>query len=130
MVILMINRLIEEENEVKELINEWKKYNTSNKKYYNIPFPYDLMKSKFKDVRVYGNEINNAKGVLSYLKVVCDYYDNNDYVVDFDYCMGNFSKALDINYVKITEADRREIHRIHNKLKYEIETKEKENKEQ
>ena len=121
----MMDKLIKEENRVKELINEWEKYDASSKKHYNIPFPQDLMKSQFKDVRVYGNEINDAKGVLSYLNVVCDYYDKNDYVVDFDYCRGNFSKASDIESVKITEAHRREIHRIRDKLKHEIEEKEK-----
>ena len=126
----MIDRLIEEENEVKKLLNEWKKYDASNKKHYNIPFPHDLMKSQFKNIRVYGKEIKNAEGVLSYLDVVCDHYDKNDYVVDINYCRGNFSKTSDIECVKITENHRKEIHRIRDKLKYEIESEKKKNKEQ
>ena len=125
----MIDRLIEEEKEVKELITKWKEYDASDKKHYNIPFPHDLMKSKYKEIRVYGDELHHAKGVLSYLNEVCDYYDNNDYVVDIDYCMGNFCKASDIDAITITESHRKEIHRIRDKLEYEIMTKEKQNKE-
>lgn len=131
MVIIMIAKLKQEEKELKNLIKDWEDYDASNKKHYNIPLPSDITKSKYCDIRVDGGSdgIANAKGVLSYLDIVCNYYDCNDYVVTLDYCIGNFSKASDIEHIKITEKHRKEIHRIRNKLKYEIDAKESKNKE-
>ena len=123
----MIDKLKKEEKEVQDFIKEWEKYETSNKKHYNIPLPHELQRIGWDHELLYNNKksLNELKGILSYINVVCDYYDNNDYIVNQDYCMGNFTKKSDINCVKITEKYREISHKIRENLKRDIERRKK-----
>lgn len=118
----MIDKLKKEENKLQNFIKEWDKYVSSDKKHYNIPLPYEVEEMRFNYKLVYddGYSLSAYEAILSYLNIVCDYYDNNDYVVNLDYCMGKFHDKSDINKVKITEEHREYIKRIRDGLEHHI----------
>lgn len=118
----MIDKLKKEEKEVQDLIKEWEKYETSEKKHYNIPFPHEIKEMRINRIPLYKGwkGVEELKEILSYFNVVCDYYNNNDYIVNHEYCTGNFKEKTDINHVKITEDHRKMIQEICDYLKHKI----------
>lgn len=126
MVIMMIDKLKQEEKRTQELIKEWEEYSASNKKHYNIPLPYEIKEMARIYYRIYDNktDVPMLKGKLAYFNVVYDYYECNDYVVDLMHCENNFESENDIKKVKITESHREIIANIINGIEQEIERKE------
>jgi hypothetical protein len=103
----MIAKLKQDETELQILIKEWEKYDASNNKHYNIPFPYEIKAMRSSISRPDNKKSYiQLKGLLSYFNVVCDYYDDNDYVVDVFHCTNNFESENELKKVKITDKHR------------------------
>ncbi|WP_296865416.1 hypothetical protein [uncultured Methanobrevibacter sp.] len=107
----MINSLKQEAKELQEEIMAWEDYYSSEKKYFKIPNPSEIDGHYTKlDVRTVNVGLYKKK--LEYLKIISEYYDNNDYIVDIDTIIRH---GFDKEYLKktqITPEIRDKLHRL------------------
>lgn len=123
MVIPMIDKLkIEDEKELQNFLTELDDYTSSDKKYYIIPLP-DKITDFF--LKMYDDKysVDELKKRLSYLNMVCEYYEEYDYIISYEYYVNIFTDRLNIDKVKITEEHRNTLKRYCELLKEKIENK-------
>lgn len=120
----MITELKKQEKEIQEKIKAWEDYETSNNKYYNIPLPNEIENSYIAETTVYEHTIDECKEKLNFLKIVSDYYDNHDFIVDFDHIM-YYNYADSIKDMQITPIVREKLNKIIYNLEKDIQKVEK-----
>lgn len=114
--------LNEEIEELELLCKLWSIYEKTDNIYYNIPLPDEIN-------RIYDNEIGynkfttpnhieEYKQKLNYYKIVAEYYDNNDFVIDKSILSAYDPKEI-LNYF-ITPPIRRKAHGICEELEKSI----------
>ena len=67
--------------------------------------------------------VDKLRKILSYLDMICEYYENYDYVINFKYYLGIFTNSLNIDEVKITKKQRKLLKTCYNMVKERIEEK-------
>lgn len=107
----MIIELKRQEKELQEKIKAWEDYNSSEKKYFKIPNPNQL-DGHYKVREITQFTIGEYKNKLEYLKIISEYYDNHDYIVDIDAIFRNKIGEDYIRNAHITQEVRDEIHRL------------------
>lgn len=120
MVILMIDKLKQQEKEVQEKIKAWEDFETSKNKYYKVPNPNKLGYGFYTKTDVNKFNIPECKKKLDYLKLIAKYYDNNDYVIDIDdiICKGITEDFMENTH--ITQEVRDRLHGIIDNLEAKI----------
>ena len=107
----MINSLKQTEREIQEKIKAWEDYEASNNKYYKIPNPNEI-DGHYTLTGVTKHSVPDYKEKLKYLKIISEYYDNYDYIVDID---SIFRHGLNEDYMRkaqITQETRDYLHKL------------------
>ena len=116
----MMSKLLEQERKLQEKIKAWEDYKSSEKKYYKIPNPNQIDGHYLiRDINQF--TIAEYKKKLEFLKIISEYYDNNDYIVDID---AFFREEIDDNYIRnahITKEARDKLHRLILNIEAQIE---------
>lgn len=118
------DRLMEEQEKIDEFYRIWDMYETTEKIYYAIPLPKDI-------IRIYDNEIGYGKFTnpnnleeyeekLKYYKKVAEYYNNNDFVLDCKYTDAIFYDNKRILDYYISPEVRRKVNGICDELEKSI----------
>lgn len=118
------DRLMEEQEKIDEFYTTWEMYETTEKIYYAIPTPKDIIK-------IYDNEIGYNKFTnpndleeyeekLKYFKKVAEYYNDNDFVLDYKYTNALFNDNYKILDYYISPEVRRRVNGICKELEESI----------
>ena len=107
----MIDSLKQKEKEIQEKIKAWEDYEASNNKYYKIPNPNEI-DGHYSRTEVTKPSVPDYKEKLKYLKIISEYYDKYDYIVDID---SIFRHGLNEDYIRkaqITQETRDSLHKL------------------
>ena len=119
----MTNKLqTKDEKELQNFLKELEDYTSSDKKYYIIPLPNEIPDFF---IKMYDEHysVDKLRKILSYLDMICEYYENYDYGINFKYYLGIFTNSLNIDEVKITKKQRKLLKTCYNMVKERIEEK-------
>ena len=116
--------LIEEKEKVEYQIEMCNKYQSKNKRYYNLPLPEDII--KIHDNKIgYGkyNDINSLElyeEELEFYQNVAEHYDNNDFIITSEHLYEGLSYADEMEKYYISPEVRRRVHEICDEIEKSI----------
>lgn len=120
-----IDELKQKEKEIQEQIRTWEDFKTTKRKYFAIPYPHLLEYSVYYETKVNEDNINQCKEKLNYFKIVSEYYENNDYIIDIE-CFIDGGLTTDyLEMIQITPEARAKLHKIVENLEKDIKEVEK-----